>query len=153
MYSFYESPIGPLKITVSDNLLCSIEFLDKQPAHSSDSENNIIAQTKNELKEYFNGDRTHFSVPLNLQGTDFQHSVWKLLQKIPYGQTVTYGELAQQLGDPDKARAVAGANGLNPIPIIIPCHRVIGADNKLTGYSGGIKRKEFLLQLEGALLL
>jgi methylated-DNA-[protein]-cysteine S-methyltransferase len=153
MKTHYKSPIGWLTLTASANALRSITFLEDQPISNSGSTNKILGLTINQLNEYFEGTRKYFDIPLGLEGTNFQQKVWKQLQQIPYGQTITYSELATRLGDPQKARAVAGANGLNPIPIIIPCHRVIGVDNKLTGYSGGIERKEFLLKLEGALLL
>lgn len=153
MKTHYKSPIGWITLTASANALRSIAFLEDKPSSDSISTNEILEQTIIQLNEYFKGTRTSFDIPLGLEGTNFQQKVWKQLQQIPYGQTITYSELATRLEDPQKARAVAGANGLNPIPIIIPCHRVIGTNNKLTGYSGGIKRKEFLLKHEGALLL
>jgi methylated-DNA-[protein]-cysteine S-methyltransferase len=104
-----------------------------------------------QLEQYFAGARREFTVPLSPQGTPFQLAVWDELQRIPYGTTITYGELAARLGDPKAIRAVGRANGANPIWIIIPCHRVIGADGSLTGYAGGIDVKRALLELEGAL--
>jgi methylated-DNA-[protein]-cysteine S-methyltransferase len=108
---------------------------------------NIFAQ----LKEYFAGTRKIFDVPLDVEGTDFQEKVWVELKKIPYGKTRSYKEIAKKLGDVNKIRAVGKANGQNPVAIVIPCHRVIGADGKLTGYAGGLDIKEKLLHLEGAL--
>ncbi|MCC7093513.1 MAG: methylated-DNA--[protein]-cysteine S-methyltransferase [Ignavibacteriaceae bacterium] len=102
-----------------------------------------------QLKEYFNRERREFELSLEIIGTDFQKKVWDELTKIPYGETISYGELAVRLGDKNKMRAVAAANGANPIPVIIPCHRVIGADGSLTGYGGGLDVKKKLLELEG----
>jgi methylated-DNA-[protein]-cysteine S-methyltransferase len=103
-----------------------------------------------ELKEYFCRQRKEFDLPLEIVGTDFQKKVWDELKKIPYGETISYGELANRMGDKNLMRAVAAANGANPIPIIIPCHRVIGADGSLTGYGGGLDVKQKLLELEGS---
>lgn len=103
-----------------------------------------------QLKEYFNRERREFELSLEIIGTDFQKKVWDELTKIPYGETISYGELAVRLGDKNKMRAVAAANGANPIPVIIPCHRVIGADGSLTGYGGGLDVKKKLLELEGS---
>ena len=108
---------------------------------------NIFTQ----LREYFNRERKEFNLPLEILGTDFQKKVWDELKKIPYGETISYGELANRLGDKNLMRAVAAANGANPLPIIIPCHRVIGADGSLIGYASGVLIKEKLLHLEGAL--
>jgi methylated-DNA-[protein]-cysteine S-methyltransferase len=108
-----------------------------------------------QLREYFAGQRTRFDLPLHPAGTAFQRDVWSELQRIPYGETISYGELARRVGHPAAARAVGAANGANPIPIVIPCHRVIGANGKLTGFGGGIPVKQKLLALEsrqGALL-
>jgi len=146
--------VGSLQVKAKEEGLTAINYYDDDPPESLDQPKHpVLKKTIDQLNEYFDGKRKTFDIPLILKGTNFQQKVWKQLQQIPYGQKITYSELATRLGDPQKARAVAGANGLNPIPIIIPCHRVIGADNKLTGYSGGIERKQFLLQLEGALLL
>lgn len=103
-----------------------------------------------QLREYFNRQRKGFDLPLEIIGTDFQKKVWNALTKIPYGETISYGELANRMGDKNLMRAVAAANGANPIPIIIPCHRVIGADGSLTGYGGGLDVKQKLLELEGS---
>lgn len=152
--TYTQSPVGSLQVKAKEEGLTAINYYDDDPPESLDQpQHPVLKKTIDQLNEYFDGKRKTFDIPLILKGTNFQQKVWKQLQQIPYGQKITYSELATRLGDPQKARAVAGANGLNPIPIIIPCHRVIGADNKLTGYSGGIERKQFLLQLEGALLL
>lgn len=152
--TYTQSPLGSLQLKAEEKGLTAISYYDgNAPELSSGHQHPILKKTIDQLDKYFEGTRKTFDIPLVLKGTNFQQKVWEQLQQIPYGQTITYSALAKRLGDPQKARAVAGANGLNPIPIIIPCHRVIGADNKLTGYSGGIERKQFLLQLEGALLL
>jgi methylated-DNA-[protein]-cysteine S-methyltransferase len=153
MTNYYNSPIGFLELSVSDNALQSINFLADNTERNQSVANEVLHQTVAELSEYFDGNRKKFSIPLNPYGTDFQKSVWKILREIPYGQTITYGELATKLGDHNKVRAVGKANGNNPIPIIIPCHRVVGADNNLIGYAGGITRKKYLLKHEGAVLL
>jgi methylated-DNA-[protein]-cysteine S-methyltransferase len=111
-----------------------------------------LDKTEKQLKEYFAGSRTTFDLPLEPSGTDFQLSVWELLRKIPYGVTTSYGELARRLGEPKASRAVGAANGANPIPIIVPCHRVVGSKGELTGFGGGIERKRWLLEHEGALM-
>lgn len=108
----------------------------------------IIEETRRQLNEYFRHERQAFDIPLLTAGTEFQESVWNSLMEIPYGQTITYGELATRLGKPAAVRAVANANGANAISIIIPCHRVIGSNNTLTGYGGGLEAKKFLLELE-----
>lgn len=149
----HDFPIGLLRLTASEKALKSIHFVENESGNDQNPTNDIIRRAIAELSEYFDGSRKKFSVPLNPEGTDFQQSVWKALQQIPYGQTRSYGELAAMLGDPNTVRAVGKANGQNPIPIIIPCHRVIGGNKKLVGYSGGIQRKKYLLKREGAILL
>ena len=112
----------------------------------------VLDRVESQLNEYFAGKRTTFDLPLEPSGTDFQLNVWELLRKIPYGVTTSYGELARRLGDPQASRAVGAANGANPIPIIVPCHRVVGSKGELTGFGGGIERKRWLLEHEGALI-
>jgi methylated-DNA-[protein]-cysteine S-methyltransferase len=112
----------------------------------------VLDRVESQLNEYFGGSRTTFDLPLEPSGTDFQLNVWELLRKIPYGVTTSYGELARRLGDPKASRAVGAANGANPIPIIVPCHRVVGSKGELTGFGGGIERKRWLLEHEGALI-
>ena len=153
MKSYFNSPIGWLELVYTDNFLQKIRFLETEPDSSFQAKNDLTRQITDELEEYFNGQRKEFSIPVMPEGTPFQQTVWNELKNIPFGQTTTYGEMAKKLGDLKKVRAVGKANGSNPIPIIIPCHRVIGADNSLVGYAGGISRKRFLLRHEGAILL
>ena len=117
-------------------------------ADAKKGSNSVIESTTQQLDEYFAGTRHEFDVPLDVVGTEFQYSVWQVLQSIPYGETMSYGEQATVLGDPNKARAVGTANGRNPSSIVVPCHRVIGANGSLTGFAGGMKAKKFLLDLE-----
>ncbi len=144
--SKYNSPIGELYITADNYSLLSVLFSSKENAISS--ENNIIKNTKKQLDEYFSRRRKVFDLPLNPIGTEFQKSVWKELIKIPYGQTRTYKEIAIAIGNPNASRAVGNANNKNPIAIIIPCHRVIGSNGDLTGYAGGLDKKQLLLTHE-----
>lgn len=112
----------------------------------------MLDRAERQLMEYFDGTRTTFDLPLEPSGTEFQLRVWELLRRIPYGVTTSYGVLARKLGDPQKSRAVGAANGANPIPIIVPCHRVVGSNGELTGFGGGLERKRWLLEHEGALM-
>lgn len=150
---YYNSPLGVIKVVSNSEALTRLSFEDKPHYSTQNDSPAILSKALSQLDEYFKGYRRTFSLSLSPKGTTFQQSVWKTLQQIPYGQTVSYGKLARRLGNPNKVRAVGKANGKNPIPIIIPCHRVIGADNSLVGYSGGIDRKKYLLKHEGALLL
>ncbi len=140
-----ETPMGPLTLLFSSTGLTQIKFGEISNLEPAGAPFEIAAR---ELDAYFSGERIHFSVTLDPQGTTFQKRVWALLKTIPYGETRSYGQIARLLGDVGLARAVGRANGSNPIPIICPCHRVIGANGQLTGYRGGIHRKEFLLRLE-----
>ncbi len=155
-YSEMPSPVGTLTIVTSEKGLHAILWdNDKSPERKkfikeltrSDTEKTIV-KTKQQLNEYFQGERKKFDLPLILDGTYFQLQAWKQLQKIPYGKTISYGEQASKIGDKNKARAVGMANGCNPISIIIPCHRVIGSNGKLTGFGGGLDTKAILLALE-----
>jgi O-6-methylguanine DNA methyltransferase len=146
-----ETPVGILQITVNENYIRKIVFTD-QP-NGARSSHPILLKVRGQLRAYFEGERNTFDLPLQPGGTEFQQRVWKLLSHIPYGTTITYQELPEKLGNPDSMRAAGRANGQNPLPIVIPCHRVIGAKGKLVGYSGGIHRKEWLLKHEGALLI
>jgi len=150
---YYHSPLGVIKIASNSKALKSISFEDKPPLSAQNDPSAILSKALAQLDEYFNGNRTSFTLSLSPEGTTFQQTVWKALQRIPHGQTISYGELAERLGDPNKVRAVGKANSKNPIPIVIPCHRVIGSDNSLVGYRGGIDRKKYLLKHEGALLI
>lgn len=149
-----ESPLGYLQLRTTEAALVELSFLEqKTDQHSTKPSSGIIKKAVEQLNEYFDGNRTVFDLPLAPQGTEFQLQVWDLLKDIPYGTTTTYSKLSQKLGNPKAIRAIGKANGQNPIPIIIPCHRVIGANDDLIGYSGGIENKRRLLQHEGALLL
>lgn len=141
------SPVGPL-LLASDGLSLVRLAFDETPANEAPDDLLLRAQTQ--LNEYFAGQRTTFDLPLAPPGTPFQKKVWQELTQIPYGQVTSYGQLAEKMGQPTATRAIGLANGQNPIAIIIPCHRVIGKDGSLTGYGGGLPRKEYLLTLEGA---
>ena len=147
------SPVGRLRLIASDIALVGIWFENGRDAARSTlwltrSPSPIIELARTQLKEYFTGSRQVFELPLDPRGTDFQRRVWQRLLKIPYGATTTYGALARELGDPGASRAVGLANGSNPLPIVIPCHRVIGANGALTGFGGGLPTKAALLDLE-----
>lgn len=143
----YNSPIGELYLVEEDNYLIEINF-SPIVEDITEMETKLLTECKKELDEYFNGERREFTIPLKLYGTDFQKKVWNALIDIPYGETRSYKEIAISVGNPKGCRAVGMANNRNPIPIIIPCHRVIGADKKLVGYGGGIEKKIYLLELE-----
>ena len=156
-----ESPLGELLAGATDEGICLLEFdggnralresddlVKKLGTEICDGINSHIEELKNQLKEYFDGTRKEFSLPLVIPGTEFQKEVWTGLLNIGYGTTRTYLEQAEALGKPDAVRAVARANGMNRISILIPCHRVIGSDGRLTGYGGGLKRKKWLLEHE-----
>lgn len=151
-----ESPVGPLFIAASDTGVRVIEFhVPQHPirrgADWQEGRHSLLDATQRQLDEYFAGQRTSFDLPLDLQGTAFQQLVWRTLATIPYGETISYSDLAARVGRPTAVRAVGAANGRNPLPIVLPCHRVIGADGSLTGFGGGLPTKGFLLDLEGAL--
>ncbi|GAB3360282.1 methylated-DNA--[protein]-cysteine S-methyltransferase [Lysobacter tyrosinilyticus] len=156
IYRPIDSPVGPLLLAGSDAGLQLIEFhAPRHPMPRGDDwcegDHAVLQQTQEQLDEYFAGQRQHFDLPLAPLGTEFQCRVWWELANIPFGETISYAKLAQRLGRPTATRAVGAANGRNPIPIVLPCHRVIGADGSLTGFGGGLPTKQFLLQLEGAL--
>lgn len=142
----YNSIIGDIFISADENSLLSVKFVNHN--FIENKENKIIRQTIKQLDEYFNGKRKKFELPLNPKGTEFQKKVWLQLMNIPYGKTSTYKDIATLIGNTNASRAVGNANNKNPIAIIIPCHRVIGSNNKLTGYAGGLDKKEKLLNLE-----
>jgi methylated-DNA-[protein]-cysteine S-methyltransferase len=155
-YTFMPTPIGRLLLTADGAQLCGVRFAvsaDRCEVHSDwrAAESSVLGRTRAQLEGYFAGERRTFDIPLARRGTAFQQSVWRELERIPYGVTISYAELARRLGKASATRAVGAANGRNPIPIIIPCHRVIGADGSLTGFGGGLGVKQFLLELEGAL--
>ncbi|MEM5563464.1 methylated-DNA--[protein]-cysteine S-methyltransferase [Psychroserpens sp. AS72] len=142
-----KSPLGYTKIIGDDDGISQVTILN-----SEEKETDIIPTALEDcviqLREYFEGTRTTFDLKLNAQGTDFQNVIWELLQEIPYGKTISYLQLSKRLGDVKAIRAVANANGKNPLWIIVPCHRVIGSDGKLTGYAGGLHRKKWLIEHE-----
>ena len=157
----FTTPLGAMLVGATDAHLCLLEFVDRRmlPAQVQrlrkrldaafvPGRNDIIEQTEVEIGQYFQGERRRFSVPIVSPGTDFQEEVWSALAGIPYGQTVSYGELAKRVGRPGAVRAVGTTNGLNALAIVVPCHRVVGADGKLVGYGGGLWRKKRLLELE-----
>ncbi len=146
-YSFYNSPAGWLEIKSSDNNIQEINFVEKARDNSL-HEPLVMKQCLEQLKEYFSGQRKIFDVAVLPAGTNFQLRVWDELKNIPFGNTLSYLELARKIGDEKSIRAAAHANGLNPIAIIIPCHRIIGSDGSLTGYAGGLMRKQWLLDHE-----
>ena len=145
-----DSPVGPLRLVADDGGLRRIDFLKTKVKVDASWRNDAAAlkETLHQLRLYFAGELEEFDLALAPEGTSFQLGVWHQLCKIPYGETISYGELAKRVGNPNASRAVGLANGSNPIPIIIPCHRVIGSNGKLTGYGGGLPIKEKLLALE-----
>ncbi|TYT25321.1 methylated-DNA--[protein]-cysteine S-methyltransferase [Luteimonas viscosa] len=154
--TFVDSPVGPLFLAADDAGLRAIEFRDnRHPVRRGDDwqegDNAVLRMARHQLGEYFAGTRRTFDLPLSPHGTDFQRNVWTTLATIPYGETVSYAQLAARVGRPGASRAVGAANGRNPLPIVLPCHRVIGADGALTGFGGGLPTKQYLLKLEGAL--
>ena len=151
-YTWYESPVGRLLLAGTRDGLNYVSFSFGRHAVAVDpggtEERSTFDEAVQQLREYFAGERKTFSLRLAPQGTDFQRAVWSGLQKIPYGETISYQQLAERIGKPKAVRAVGAANGANPIPIIIPCHRVIGNDGSLTGFGGGLPLKKRLLDLE-----
>ena len=154
-----ESPMGRLYLAASEQGLTAVDFRPDADALKRAAANNppansvaILKEARRQLGEYFAGTRRDFDLPLAPRGTPFQHAVWEVLAAIPYGETISYGALARRLGRPRAARAVGAANGKNPLAIILPCHRVIGSDGRLTGYAGGLAIKEQLLALEAGRL-
>ncbi len=149
-----ESPIGSLQLIASGDGLVAVLWNDGRPGKSNlgevveEQHNPVLLETERQLHEYFSGQRQSFSLKLHFTGTPFQRRVWAALLTIPYGETRSYAQIARQIGSPQAVRAVGAANGRNPIPIIAPCHRVIGSDGTLTGFGGGLDRKARLLALE-----
>jgi AraC family transcriptional regulator of adaptative response/methylated-DNA-[protein]-cysteine methyltransferase len=159
--SYIETPIGVMVAGAVEEGICLLEFTDRRMLNTEykdlarllktsieEGENNHIKEIRKQLKEYFEGKRKEFTLPLVTPGTRFQQSVWQELQRIPFGSTRTYQEQAEALNKPGAIRAVANANGMNRISIVIPCHRIIGSDGNLTGYGGGLRRKRWLLDHE-----
>ena len=149
-YTYYESPIGLLKIGGTEHYIGEVTFVDNpdQLTHGEPGITEIMHQCTEQQIEFFNGSRRNFELPVHQEGTDCQKRVWGELLEIPYGKTISYMDLAKRLGDPKVIRAAASTNGKNNIAIIVPCHRVIGSDRSLVGYAGGMWRKKWLLQLE-----
>jgi methylated-DNA-[protein]-cysteine S-methyltransferase len=153
-FKLIKSPVGKLTLVANENKLVAIlwenEKLNrvKLPALQSNKNHPVLIEIEKQLGEYFEGTRTEFTIPLEFKGTEFQKKVWKTLQKIPYGKTYSYSQLAEKIGSPKSSRAVGAANGKNPLSIVCPCHRVIGKSGKLVGFAGGLKNKVYLLELE-----
>lgn len=163
-YDYLDTPIGALLLAGCEDYLRFVSFpsiseeaaavgheghTPRDPLPAWKQDRSKFTQARQELTEYFAGARTEFTVPLKLSGTEFQRAVWQALQDVPYGETCSYGDIAHAIKNPKSSRAVGGANNANPIPVIVPCHRIIGADKSMTGFGGGIPTKEFLLDLEG----
>ncbi|MFJ3669162.1 methylated-DNA--[protein]-cysteine S-methyltransferase [Streptomyces sp. NPDC090106] len=152
-HTVVDSPYGPLTLVATDGTLSSLYMTDQRHRPPEETfgdrdDDGPFPEADHQLKAYFAGELTEFTLELDLQGTEFQRSVWRRLLRIPYGETRSYGELAEALGSPGASRAVGLANGKNPIGIIVPCHRVVGSDGSLTGYGGGLDRKRRLLDFE-----
>ncbi len=145
-YDSFDTPLGLMEVTATESAVKSIYFVDSTKPKRP---NSITQMTQVQLNEYFDSHRAVFTLPLDADGTDFQKTVWQALTTIPSGQTCTYGDIAKQIGNPKGMRAVGLANGKNPMTIVVPCHRVIGANGKLTGYAFGVDRKAWLLNHEG----
>jgi len=155
-YTTLDSPVGELLLTSNGEAITGL-FMEEhkgeaKPINDWRRDDGMFREAARQLRAYFAGELTEFDLPVATKGTEFQRRVWAELQKIPYGSTINYGELARRTGNPKASRAVGAANGDNPISIIIPCHRVIGSNGKLTGYGGGIERKKFLLEFEAGKL-
>lgn len=150
-----DSPIGPLTLVARDQRLAAILWEHEREGRvrlgptTEDADHAVLVETARQLQEYFRGQRSQFDLALDFTGTPFQRQVWAALLTIPFGETRSYGEIAQQIGHPKAARAVGAANGRNPIAIVAPCHRVIGASGDLTGFAGGLHAKQTLLFVEG----
>lgn len=152
LYTSVDSPLGELMLVGDGAALCGLHMMEGRrsvnPGRGWERAGDAFTAPRAQLDEYFAGERTSFDLPVRMDGTPFQRRVWSELELIPYGETISYGELARRVGSPSAARAVGLANGRNPIAVIVPCHRVIGADGSLTGYGGGTERKRILLGLE-----
>ena len=148
--AYLDSPIGQLRLVSNGRALVRIEFEGRHSADGEPQEDPVLNKTIDQLREYFAGKRQRFSVPVEPGGTDFQNRVWEALKAIPYGELRSYRDIADEIGNLKAVRAVGAANGRNPIPIVVPCHRVIGSNGQLTGFAGGLSTKQALLELEGA---
>jgi methylated-DNA-[protein]-cysteine S-methyltransferase len=162
VYTVVETDVGPVRLAATDEGLCKIALGMETPESfaswlarhvgpaTQEAESRLLTRAATQLNAYLDDDLREFDLPLDLRGTSFQRSVWRAVADVRYGQTVTYSEIAARIGRPNAIRAVGAANGANPLPILIPCHRVIGRDGTLRGYGGGLHIKEALLSLEGA---
>lgn len=152
--TYFDSPIGWILLKASDKGLSQLSFMKSDPEKMGQNEHqHIIQMALMQLHQYFDKTLTRFSVPLDLKGSHFELQIWKELQSIPFGQTTTYGHISKLIKNPKAVRSIGSAIGRNPVAIIVPCHRVIGANDQMVGFSGGIWRKEWLLKHEGVLLL
>ncbi len=149
-FGYCQSPIGLIEVGGTSEAITSLCFVEQRRYESC--QNSIVAEAIRQVSEYFLGTRREFDLHIALEGTDFQQLVWQQLLTIPFGHTVSYQDIANAIGKPRAVRAVGAANGRNPISIVVPCHRVVGSDGSLTGYGGGLLRKEWLLRHEGLLL-
>ena len=153
-YLYLESPVGRLKLVANHHALVAVLWKNENPNRvkmaelSEDLQHPILQETVKQLNEYFQGQRQIFDLPLDFEGTEFQHKVWQALLTIPFGETRSYKQIAEQIGNVKAVRAVGAANGKNPISIITPCHRVVGANGKLVGFAGGLENKDILLKIE-----
>jgi methylated-DNA-[protein]-cysteine S-methyltransferase len=158
-YSYYQSPHGNMLLVADDQALTGVYFIDQkyrpriEEAWRRDAQHAVLRQAKRELAEYFEGQRTRFTVKLAPSGTPFQRAVWAAIAEVGFGRTIPYAELARRAGHPGSVRAVGTATGRNPIGIMVPCHRIVGSDGTLTGYAGGLAKKRALLMLEGATIV
>ena len=153
-YKEMKSPVGKLKLVASSNALIAVLWQEERPNRvklgtmNLDPQHPILIEAERQISEYFVGERIDFDLPLQLDGTEFQRKVWRALREIPFGETKSYQDLARAVGSPKASRAVGAANGKNPFSIVVPCHRVVGADGALTGFAGGLETKAALLALE-----
>jgi methylated-DNA-[protein]-cysteine S-methyltransferase len=155
-YKIINSPVGKLTLVANPTHLIAVLWEEEKEGRvklergEKVKSHPVLDQTEKQLNEYFLGKRNKFDLPLKFMGTEFQNAVWKALQKIPFGKTMSYGEIASKVGSPKASRAVGAANGKNPLSIVVPCHRVIGMNGKLTGFAGGLPAKEVLLNIESS---
>ena len=153
-YMYLASPVGQLKLVANAQALVAVLWENENPKRVrlaellEEAQHPVLLETARQLNEYFAGQRWQFDLPLDFEGTDFQQKVWQALLSIPFGETRSYKQIAEQIGNPKAVRAVGAANGKNPISIIAPCHRVIGASGKLVGFAGGLENKDILLKIE-----
>ncbi|MCR9106574.1 MAG: methylated-DNA--[protein]-cysteine S-methyltransferase [Gammaproteobacteria bacterium] len=152
-FQYFDSPLGKLRLVSNDGQIVQLEFAGQHSTTTGERERSdaVLTKCQHQLDQYFSGKRKAFDLPIAAQGTAFQRLVWRALQRIPYGETRSYADIARNIMKPTAMRAVGAANGRNPVPVIVPCHRVIGSNGSLTGFAGGINAKKTLLQLEGVL--